>query len=219
MIALTQGLLVVLSGCSGAGKNSVLRELIKVHPGLVYSISATTRSPRPGEVHGRDYFFLSEDEFAASRAAGGFLEWAKVYDHHYGTPRGFIEMMTAQRKDVIMDIDVTGALTVRANRSEAILIFLLPPTLGELRQRLERRRTDSTQEIEKRLAHAEVEIDAIKSYDYVVVNRDVKTACEQIHGILVAESCAVRRQSLDRLVNALHGGEAVVPERHDQPPA
>ncbi|MGE5550176.1 MAG: guanylate kinase [Bacteroidota bacterium] len=214
---MAQGLLVVVSGCSGSGKNSVLRELLQIHPDLVYSISATTRPPRPGEMHGRDYFFLSGEQFQAALAAGDFLESAMVYGHYYGTPRAYIEEMTSRQKDVILDLDVTGALNVRAKRPDAVLIFLLPPSLSVLRTRLVNRRTDSAAEIEKRLAHADIELSAIKSYDYVVVNRDIKAASEQIRSILVAEACAVRRQDLAGLVRLLHDEEAD-PETHDQPP-
>ncbi|MCL6615029.1 MAG: guanylate kinase [Firmicutes bacterium] len=202
-----QGLLVVVSGCSGAGKNSVLRELMANHPGLVYSVSATTRPPRPGEVHGRDYFFFTEEEFEAARAAGELLEWARVYGHYYGTPRRFIEEMTAQRKDVLLDLDVTGALSVRRERPDAVLVFLLPPSLSALRRRLVERGTDSAAEIEKRLAQVEVEIEAVKSYDYVVVNRDVKKASEEIWSIMVAESCATRRRDLAGLLARLRQEE------------
>ena len=121
----------------------------------------------------------------------------------------------AQHKDVVLDIDVTGALSVRAQRPDAILIFLLPPSLAELRLRLTKRRTDSEAEIEKRLANADVELDSIKSYDYIVVNRDIKVASEQIHSILVAESCAVRRRHLESLLESLRDEEEVDLKPHD----
>jgi len=208
-------MLIVLSGCSGAGKNTVLRELLKVEPGLVYSLSVTTRPHRPGEVHGKDYYFLSEQEFQAARAIGEFLEWAKVYDHYYGTPRRFIEEMAAQHKDVILDIDVTGALTIRAKRPDAVLIFLVPPSLDELQRRLIKRRTDTVAEIAKRLAHADIELESLKSYDYIVVNDDLQMACGQIHSILVAESSAVCRLDLAKLVGSMHGEEEADPGQHD----
>lgn len=208
-------MLVVVSGCSGSGKNTVLRELIQIHPELVYSISATTRPPRRGEVHGHDYFFLSKDEFEATLTAGGFLESAQVYGHYYGTPRRFVEEMVAQHKDVVLDIDVSGALSVRAQRPDAILIFLLPPSLAELRLRLTKRRTDSEAEIEKRLANADVELGSIMSYDYIVVNRDIKVASEQLHSILVAESCAVRRRHLGSLLESLRDEEEADLKPHD----
>ena len=200
-------MLAVISGCSGTGKNSVLRELMKLEPELVYSISATTRRPRPGEVHGRDYFFLSEDEFRTALAACEFLESAMVYGHYYGTPRRFIEEMTAKRKDVILDIDIAGALTVRAKRPDAILIFLLPPSIAELRKRLIARHTDGVEEIEKRLAQADIELGSLKSYDYVVVNKDIREASKRIQAILAAEAYAVRRQDLDRLLRSLYKEE------------
>lgn len=215
---MAQGMLVVLSGCSGSGKNSVLRQLIRLRPDLVYSISATTRPPRPGEIHGRDYYFLTTDEFQATLAAGGFLESARVYDHLYGTPRAFVEEMNARGKTVVLDLDVVGALNIRTQRPDAVLIFLLPPNLAELRHRLVARGTDSSAEIEKRLAQADIELQAAKRYDYLVVNRDIETASEEIRSILVAESLSVRRRDLDALLQSLHNEEAGT-EGHDQPPA
>lgn len=212
-----QGMLIVVSGCSGSGKNSVLRRLIAIRPDLVYSVSATTRPPRPGEIHGRDYFFLTTDEFQATLAAGGFLESARVYDHFYGTPRAFIEETTARGQSVVLDVDIAGALNVRVLRPDAVLIFLLPPTLAELRHRLTNRRTDSPSEIEKRLAQADIELQAAKGYDYVVVNRDIETAVEEMRCILVAESLAVRRLNLDALLETIHEEDGT--HRDDQPPA
>lgn len=210
-----QGMLVVISGCSGTGKNSVLRELMRIHPGLVYSISVTTRPPRPGEVDGRDYFFATEEEFARLRSQGDLLESARVYDHYYGTPRRFVEEAISRGKTVILDIDVTGALNVRAQKPEAVLIFLLPPSLMELRRRLTNRRTDGASEIEKRLANAGIELQSLKSYDYIVVNQDLKIASEQVRSILVAEACAVRRQNLDSLLDELLGDEEARLGAHD----
>jgi len=215
----THGTLMVLSGSSGAGKNSVLRELIKIHPGLVYSISATTRPPRPGEVDGKDYFFLSEDEFQAKLAADAFLETAEVYGHWYGTPRAFIEGMLRERRDVALDIDVKGAMAIRAKMPEAVLVFLVPPNFAVLRERLENRQTETAGEIERRLAQVEVELNSIVSYDYVVVNRDLKTASEQIRSILQAEQLAIRRQDLEKLRRSLHGEEEADPRAHDQSPS
>lgn len=203
----TEGLLVVLSGCSGTGKNSVLQDLIQTHSELSYSVSATTRPPRTGEVNGRDYFFLSREEFLASRESGAFLEWAEVYGHYYGTPRRFIEEAMAARKDVVLDLDVQGALSIRAAKPGAVLVFLLPPSLESLRRRLVNRRTDTAQEIEKRLAAVDVEIQAIKSYDYVVVNDDIRAASEQIWSIMTAERCAVRRQEFVKILEGLHKEE------------
>lgn len=206
MYQVTRGLLIVLSGCSGSGKNSVLRELLRIQSGLLYSVSATTRPPRPGEVHGRDYYFLSTEEFIVARDSGGFLEWAEVYGHYYGTPRSYIDEMTAAGRHVVLDVDVAGALAVRAKIPDAILVFLLPPSLTELRRRLIARGTETPAEIEKRLAQVDVEISAIKSYDYVVVNDEIGKASEKLRSIITAESCAVRRQCPEDLIRALYEG-------------
>lgn len=209
------GLLLILSGCSGTGKNTVLKELLKTRPELSYSISATTRAPRPGEIDGRDYFFLSVGDFLAAESAEEFLETARVFDHFYGTPKRFIEGMSALNRDVILDIDIAGALNVRRKKPEAVLIFLLPPSLEVLQHRLIGRGTDAAAEIKKRLAQVDVELAALKQYDYVVVNRSIEEASGLISCILVAETCSVRRQNTSELIQSLRKKGEEGQEPHD----
>ena len=188
--AAKRGTLVVLSGPSGTGKGTVCG-VVRNHLGdaVRYSISATTRKPRTGEEHGREYFFFSKEEFEALRDQNGFLEWAQVYDNYYGTPRAFVEEVLASGKDCILEIDPQGALQVRKATDEAVLVFIAPPSLEELRNRLTGRGTESAQEVEKRLSCAESELAYRDKYDYIIVNDDVETAAAKMEAILLAEKC------------------------------
>ena len=188
--AAKRGTLVVLSGPSGTGKGTVCG-VVRNHLGdaVRYSISATTRKPRTGEEHGREYFFFSKEEFEALRDQNGFLEWAQVYDNYYGTPRAFVEEVLASGKDCILEIDPQGALQVRKATDEAVLVFIAPPSLEELRNRLTGRGTESAEEVEKRLSCAESELAYRNKYDYIIVNDDVETAAAKMEAILLAEKC------------------------------
>lgn len=188
--AAKRGTLVVLSGPSGTGKGTVCG-VVRNHlgDGVRYSISATTRKPRTGEEHGREYFFFSKEEFEALRDQNGFLEWAQVYDNYYGTPRAFVEEVLASGKDCILEIDPQGALQVRKATDEAVLVFIAPPSLEELRNRLTGRGTESAEEVEKRLSCAESELAYRDKYDYIIVNDDVETAAAKMEAILLAEKC------------------------------
>ena len=188
--AAKRGTLVVLSGPSGTGKGTVCG-VVRNHLGdaVRYSISATTRKPRTGEEHGREYFFFSKEEFEALREQNGFLEWAQVYDNYYGTPRAFVEEVLASGKDCILEIDPQGALQVRKATDEAVLVFIAPPSLEELRNRLTGRGTESAEEVEKRLSCAESELAYRDKYDYIIVNDDVETAAAKMEAILLAEKC------------------------------
>ena len=188
--AAKRGTLVVLSGPSGTGKGTVCG-VVRDHLGdaVRYSISATTRKPRTGEEHGREYFFFSKEEFEALRDQNGFLEWAQVYDNYYGTPRAFVEEVLASGKDCILEIDPQGALQVRKATDEAVLVFIAPPSLEELRNRLTGRGTESAEEVEKRLSCAESELAYRDKYDYIIVNDDVETAAAKMEAILLAEKC------------------------------
>ena len=188
--AVKRGTLLVLSGPSGTGKGTVCG-VVRDHLGdaVRYSISATTRKPRTGEEHGREYFFFSKEEFEALRDQNGFLEWAQVYDNYYGTPRAFVEEVLASGKDCILEIDPQGALQVRKATDEAVLVFIAPPSLEELRNRLTGRGTESAEEVEKRLSCAESELAYRDKYDYIIVNDDVETAAAKMEAILLAEKC------------------------------
>ena len=190
----TRGVLLVLSGPSGTGKGTVCKVVRdSLGDNLAYSISATTRKPRTGEEHGREYFFFSKEEFEALRDQNGFLEWAQVYDNYYGTPRAFVEEVLASGRDCILEIDPQGALQVRKATSEAVLVFIAPPSLEELRARLTGRGPEAPEEVEKRLSCAEAELAYSNQYDYLIVNDEVEKAAEKMKAILMAERCRTNR--------------------------
>lgn len=178
------GRLIVLSGPSGVGKTTVVDRLLQEVPGLVRSISATTRPRRAAERDGTDYFFLSPEEFERRRAAGAFLEWADVFDRRYGTPRAFVEGELSAGRSVILAIDVQGAAQVRRSFSPVLSIFLAPPGLEALRRRLDLRGADDPATIARRLAVASAEIARSAEYDHVVVNDDLDRAVADIRAIL-----------------------------------
>lgn len=200
MFPRTRGNLVVISGPSGSGKNTVLGRVLQTVPDLAYSISATTRLPREGEVDGRSYFFLEKDEFLAQRETGGFLETAEFCGNCYGTPRAFVEERLAAGEDVIMDIEIQGAEQVKQSMPEAVFIFLMPPSFAELHARIEHRGADSPEAIERRLRRAVDEVSTVVRYDYVVLNSDVDTATRQVEAIIMAERARVTRCACDSFV-------------------
>ena len=187
-----RGKLFVVSSPSGGGKTTVVRELLKRVPGLVRSVSATTRPPRPSERNGSHYRFVSRAQFERLRARGALLEWAKVHQAHYGTPAAPVEQMLARGRDVILSIDVQGARQLRHRfRRRAVLVFLLPPSLDDLRKRLVRRRTETPEAIRRRVAVARRELAAAREYDYAVVNKRLSRAIEQVKAIVTAERLRV----------------------------
>ena len=185
-----RGVLIVLSGPAGTGKGTVCG-LVRQHLGesVKYSVSATTRKPRQGEEHGREYFFYSKEDFEKLREQNGFLEWAQVYDNYYGTPRAFVEDVLASGKDCILEIDPQGALQVRKATKDAVLVFIAPPSLEELRRRLTGRGTESAEEVEKRLSCAESELAYRDQYAYIIINDDVEVAADKMEAIMKAEKC------------------------------
>jgi guanylate kinase len=188
-----RGLLVVISGPSGVGKSTVVRRLFKVYPELLMSISSTTRVPRPGEVHGQHYFFITQEEFDLRVKQGDFLEWAKVHGSYYGTPRSFIEKELDKGKVVILEVDVQGATAVKRIVQEkeleasAVFIFLIPPSVDILAFRLKKRKTEDEEVVNYRLRAAIAELQVMEKYDYIVVNDKVESAADKIKAIINVE--------------------------------
>jgi guanylate kinase len=184
-----KGLLVVISAPSGAGKSTLCRRLLRRRKNLVFSVSATTRHPRPGERDGKDYFFVSEAAFRAMRKRGDLVEWARVNDQYYGTTKGFLEQMRARGKDVLLDVDVQGALAVKKRFPDALLIFISAPRFSDLERRLRHRSSENEREIRVRLATARKELRLAHRYDYQVINARIPKALKRLEEILDTESC------------------------------
>ena len=195
-----RGMLIVLSGPSGVGKGTVRKALFS-QPGndFQYSVSMTTRQPRPGEVNGNDYFFVSKEEFEQHIREGQMLEYAKYVDNYYGTPLKYINDTLDEGKDVFLEIEVNGAMQVRSKCPDGVFIFLTPPDLMELRQRLIHRGTDSMEVINKRIHKAFGEIQMMQNYDYAVVNDQVDNAVTKIKDIIRSERLRVPRVMPDYL--------------------
>ncbi|HEY7715679.1 MAG TPA: guanylate kinase [Candidatus Binatia bacterium] len=187
------GIIFILSAPSGAGKTTLYNGLRRIYPEIALSVSCTTRRRRPGEVNGRDYRFLTERQFDDLGRRGEFAEWAKVHDYFYGTPRKPLERCVRTGRDILLDIDVQGARQIKKAYPDAVSIFLLPPSLGELERRLARRGTDGREAIRRRLANARGEIGEIIHYDYFVVNRQVKEAVRALSAIVDAERARISR--------------------------
>jgi guanylate kinase len=188
-----KGLLMVVSGPSGTGKGTVCSELLAQAEDLAYSISATTRQPRAGEVDGKNYYFMDKAEFEQKIAEGGFLEYANVYGNYYGTPLGKIEERLAKGVDILLEIDTQGALNVMKKCPDGLFIFLVPPSLAELERRIRGRGSETEESLQKRMGSACKEIEDGRKYSYVVVNDTVKHAVQRIMAIRAAEHCRVDR--------------------------
>lgn len=202
----SRGFLIVLSGPSGVGKNTLLNEVMPVVPDLIYSVSATTRAAREGEVHGQHYYFVDDPQFEQMKAAGELLEWAEFVGRKYGTPRRYIEDKIAEGKTVIMDIDIQGAAQIRRAMPEAVLVFLVPPSFEELNRRIHDRGLDSKTAIEQRLTSAYDEMQAVTEYDYAIVNDDLQKAAAQLQAVIAAERCRVSRRDWPGVVTAIREG-------------
>jgi guanylate kinase len=182
-----EGIIFILSAPSGTGKTTLIKGLRAVYPDIQLSVSFTTRTRRPGEIHGRDYYFVKSTKFAAMKANSDFAEWAKVHDFFYATPRRPLDQCVRGGHDILLDIDVQGARKIKRNYPQAVSIFLLPPSWRELQRRLALRGTDGKETIRRRLANARGEMREIIKYDYYVVNREVKTSMELLKSIVEAE--------------------------------
>ena len=188
------GLLIVLSGPSGAGKGTLCLELLQQQPSLQYSISATTRAPRPGEVDGVNYFFRTREEFETMIENQELLEWAEFCGNFYGTPHFAVEQFIQAGKDVILEIEIQGALQVKKRFPQGVFIFIVPPSIDVLSERIHKRGTEPEEVIQKRLDEAVHELEYLTEYDYVVVNDEIAAGVDKLRSILVAEKCRVKRK-------------------------
>jgi len=186
------GLLFVVSAPSGAGKTTLCRAVTDSLEQLTHSISYTTRAPRTGEIDGRDYYFVSQDRFQQMVQAGDFAEWAEVHSNLYGTSRRVLDDMIAKGIDVILDIDTQGAKQIKKNYGNAVYIFIMPPSLEILEERLRNRRSDHEEEIKKRMRRSREEIKEYALYDYLIVNRNFERALTDIRSVIIAERCRTR---------------------------
>lgn len=194
-----KGILFVISGPSGTGKGSICAGLT-LHGNAVISVSMTTRQPRPGEVDGKSYYFVGREDFLDMVAKDGFYEYAEVYDEYYGTPKGPVIEKLSAGKDVILEIDPQGAMQIKAACPECVLVYILPPSLSELRKRIEGRGSETPEKIEQRLGRAVNEASMVPNYDYCVVNQELDVAISDVEAIVLAEhiaSAGLAREMLD----------------------
>lgn len=200
-----QGMLIVVSGPSGVGKGTLCNMLLTKIENLFLSISATTRPPRDGEIDGVNYIFMSHEDFEDKIEKGQFLEWAKVYNNYYGTPKDIVYQKLNEGKDIILEIDIQGAAQVKKNCPEGVFIFISPPSIDELKKRIIKRGTDTQDSIELRTKCAKEEMQASFEYDYVVLNDDLDEATLMLQSIILAERCKVSRNK--KILQAIKGGK------------
>jgi guanylate kinase len=199
---MNKGVLYVVSAPSGCGKGTILETVLKNNKNIYYSVSATTRNPREGEVDGVNYFFHTREEFQKLIDNNGMLEYAVFCDNYYGTPRKQVEDKLHEGYDVILEIETNGAMQIKENFPDAVLIFILPPSFAELRRRLYKRRTESEEVIEKRLAEAKKEIEMAKNYDYIMVNGELEKAILDFEAIIKA-SKLINKKNLNKIEEVL----------------
>ncbi len=190
---MSKGLLIVLSGPSGTGKGTVCKALLNKRKDISLSVSCTTRTPRAGEIDGVSYFFKTQDEFKKLIEKDAFLEYADVFSNYYGTPKSFVDAEIGQGKDVLLEIDVQGALKVKAAYPQGVYIFLVPPSMEELENRIRSRGTETSEQIESRLGKASSEMKLMKEYDYRIVNDTVDDVVSRIEAIMAAEKLRIIR--------------------------
>ena len=193
MKTMPKGILTVLSGFSGAGKGTARKRLMEKYDDYALSISATTRNPREGEVDGREYFFKATEEFEKMIAQDELIEYARYVNHYYGTPRSYVEEQLENGKDVILEIEIQGALKVKEKFPDTLLVFITPPSAKELRRRLIGRGTESMEVIEQRLARAKEEAEGIDDYDCLIVNDDLESCVDELHSVIQNEKKKVAR--------------------------
>ena len=190
---MSKGVLTVVSGFSGAGKGTVMKRLIQKYDDYALSISVTTRTPREGERDGIEYFFKTKEEVESMIENDEFLEYARYVDNYYGTPRFYVEEMLAKGKNVILEIEIQGAMQIKAKNPEAVLVFVTPPSFEELRNRLVGRGTETADVIESRLRRASEEAEGMSSYDYILVNDQVEDCVDRLHQIILSERAKAQR--------------------------
>ena len=190
---MSQGLLIVVSGPSGAGKGTVCKAYREKHPDTHLSISATTRAPRKGEIEGVNYFFKTVEDFQTMIENGDFLEYAEVYGNYYGTPKKYVRDNLMKGHDIILEIDIQGALAVKDKFEEGVFIFIVPPSMEELKRRIVTRGTETKEEVLKRFQKSYEELNFIKRYNYVIINDRVERAVDKMESIVTAEKCRVSR--------------------------
>lgn len=189
-----RGILIVVSGFSGAGKGTLVKKLLETHDNYALSVSMTTRKPRPGERDGVEYFFTQRERFEQEIRQDGLIEYASYCGNYYGTPRAYVEEQLQAGRDVILEIEIQGALKIRKKFPEALLVFVTPPSAAELERRLVARGTEDAEVIRRRLARASEESEGMESYDYIVVNDDLDTCVEELHKLVEAARRAPVRQ-------------------------
>ncbi len=188
-----KGILIVVSGFSGAGKGTLMKKLVQEYDNYALSISMTTRAPREGEEDGREYYFVSREQFETAIVQDKLVEYANYLDNYYGTPVEYVEKKLTEGKDVVLEIEIQGALEVKHKFPSALLLFVMPPSIAELKQRLEQRGTESRENIEKRLSRAREEAAGIENYEYIVINDDLDQCVRQLHSIITAAHAAPAR--------------------------
>ncbi len=189
-----KGILIVVSGFAGAGKGTIMKNLMERYPGFSLSVSATSRLPREGEKEGVNYFFKTREEFEEMIERQEFLEHAEYVGNYYGTPKAFVEKKLSEGMNVLLEIEIQGAMQIKKSFQDALLIFIMPPSAGILRERLTKRGTESPEIIEKRLKRAVSESEGIENYDYIVINDEVDKCTEKLHNIILSAAMQPARQ-------------------------
>lgn len=205
---MNEGVLIAVSGFSGAGKGTIMKRLLDKYPGYALSVSVTTRDPRDGEREGIEYFFKTEDEFKTMIQNGELLEYAGYVGHYYGTPKKYVEEMQTNGKNVLLEIEVQGALKVKKANPDTVMIFVVAPSVKEIENRLNSRGTESKEKIAERMEQIKREIKSISEYDYLIVNEDIEKSVDLINNIVEAERTKVKNKKyfINKLSEEINGG-------------